>query len=101
MVIPFGWNEFAEIEWRSFGFSEYGCIGMIVIGGTFLAYLFNVYGIKVLGASVAGTYIYLQPVFAAVIAMVFLKEKLELYKVFAAVLIFTGVYFSNINRGIK
>ena len=101
MVIPFGWNEFAEIEWRRFGFNEYGCIGMIVIGGTFLAYLFNVYGIKVLGASVAGTYIYLQPVFAAIIAMIFLKEKLELYKIFAAILIFAGVYLSNINRGVK
>lgn len=101
MVIPFGWNEFIEIEWKSFGFAEYGCISMIVIGGTFLAYLFNVYGIKILGASVAGTYIYSQPVFAAVIAMVFLKEKLELYKIFAAVLIFSGVYLSNINTSVK
>ena len=101
MVIPFGWNEFTEIEWKTFGFAEYGCIGMIVIGGTFLAYLFNVYGIKILGASVAGTYIYSQPVFATVIAMFFLKEKLELYKIFAAILIFTGVYLSNINVSVK
>lgn len=101
MVIPFGWNEFIEIEWKNFGFNEYLCISMIVIGGTFLAYLFNVYGIKVLGASVAGTYIYLQPVFAAAIAMIFLKEELELYKIFAAVLIFTGVYLSNANRRLK
>jgi drug/metabolite transporter (DMT)-like permease len=95
MVMLFGWNEFIEIDWKSFGIAEYECIGMIVIGGTFLAYLFNAYGIKVLGASVAGAYIYLQPVFAAVIAMIFLKEKLELYKILAAVLIFTGVYLSN------
>ncbi len=95
MVIPFGWNEFTEIEWKHFGVAEYGCIGMIVIGGTFLAYLFNVYGIKVLGASVAGSYIYLQPLFAAIIAMLFLKEHLALYKIFAAILIFTGVYVCN------
>ncbi len=95
MILPFGWNEFIAIEWQSFGRLEYTCIGLIVIGGTFLAYLFNVYGIKILGASMAGTYIYSQPVFAAIIAMIFLKEPLELYKVIAACLIFTGVYLCN------
>ncbi len=95
MVLPFGWNEFIAIEWQSFGRLEYTCIGLIVIGGTFLAYLFNVYGIKILGASMAGTYIYSQPVFAAIIAMIFLKEPLELYKIMAACLIFTGVYLCN------
>lgn len=95
MVLPFGWNEFAAINWCSFGKIEYTCLVLIVIGGTFLAYLFNVYGIKILGASVAGTYIYSQPVFAAIIAIVFLREPLELYKVIAAILIFAGVYLCN------
>lgn len=95
MVLPFGWNEFTSIEWSSFGATEYTCITLITICGTFLAYLFNVYGIKVLGASVAGAYIYIQPVFATIIAMIFLKEQLEGYKFIAAVLIFTGVYLSN------
>jgi drug/metabolite transporter (DMT)-like permease len=95
MVLPFGWNEFIAVNWSSFGTVEYTCLGLIVIGGTFLAYLFNLYGIKILGASVAGTYIYSQPVFATVIAMIFLHEKLELYKLLAAVLIFTGVYLCN------
>ena len=95
MVLPFGWNEFEAINWSEYGTNEYGCLALIVIGGTFLAYLFNVYGINVLGASVAGSYIYLQPVFAAIIAMVFLKEELELYKIFSGVLIFSGVYLCN------
>ena len=95
MVLPFGWNEFASINWNQFNSTAYTCLALIVIGGTFLAYLFNVYGIKVLGASIAGTYIYLQPVFAAVIAMIFLKEELEWYKIFSAVLIFSGVYLCN------
>ena len=95
MVIPFGWNEFISINWNEYDFTAYACISLIVFTGTFLAYLFNVYGIKVLGASVAGAYIYLQPFFAAFIAMIFLHEKLEMYKIFAAVLIFSGVYLSN------
>ncbi len=98
MVLPFGWNEFVAIEWNSFGATEYTCIGLITIGGTFLAYLFNVYGIKVLGASVAGAYIYIQPVFATIIAMICLKEQLETYKLLAAALIFTGVFLCNKTR---
>ena len=98
MVLPFGWNEFASIQWESFGPTEYTCISLITICGTFLAYLFNVYGIKILGASIAGAYIYIQPVFATIIAMIFLKEHLEVYKIIAAVLIFAGVYLCNKTR---
>ncbi len=95
MVLPFGWNEFKAINWSEYGTNEYGCLALIVIGGTFLAYLFNIYGINVLVASVAGSYIYLQPVFASIIAMIFLKEELELYKIISAILIFSGVYLCN------
>lgn len=101
MVLPFGWNEFIAIDWSTFDTTAYTCIGLITIGGTFLAYLFNVYGIKVLGAAVAGAYIYIQPVFATVIAMIFLKEHLETYKMLAAALIFTGVFLCNKTREIK
>ncbi len=95
MVLPFGWLEFTEIKWSSYGATEYTCIILITIFGTFLAYLFNVYGIKILGASVAGAYIYVQPVFATIIAMIFLNEQLEVYKIIAAALIFSGVYLCN------
>ncbi len=95
MVLPFGWNEFVSIEWQNYGAIEYTCIVLITIFGTFLAYLFNVNGIKVLGASIAGAYIYIQPVFATIIAMIFLRERLDLYKIIAAALIFAGVYLCN------
>ena len=95
LVLPFGWIEFTEIPWQQYGAIDFTGMGLIVITGTFLAYLFNLYGIKILGASVAGFYIYTQPVFAALIAMLFLHEQLNLYKIIAAVLIFSGVYLAN------
>ena len=95
LILPFGWTEFREIQWPLFNSVDIACILLIVLGGTFLAYLFNVYGIKILGASVAGFYIYTQPVFAALIAMIFLKEPLSLYKMIAALLIFAGVFLAN------
>lgn len=95
MVLPFGWNEFIEIRWADFNSVDMLCMALLVITGTFLAYLFNIYGIKVLGPAAAGFYIYTQPFFATAVAMIFLHEPLEFYKIIAAVLIFTGVYISN------
>ena len=95
LVLPFGWVEFTQIQWAHFTTIDYTCMALVVLTGTFLAYLFNVYGIKILGASIAGFYIYTQPVFAALIAMIFLKEPLSLYKMIAALLIFAGVFLAN------
>ena len=95
MILPFGWIEFTQIQWNIFNAVDFTTMALVVITGTFVAYLFNIYGIKILGASVAGFYIYTQPFFATIIAMLFLKEELQLYKLAAAVLIFTGVYLAN------
>jgi drug/metabolite transporter (DMT)-like permease len=95
MVLPLGFNELTAISFSSFSNIEWICISLVVITGTFFAYLFNIYGIKILGAATTGAYIYTQPVFAAIIAAVFLHDKLDLYKIIAAVLIFTGVFLSN------
>ena len=95
LVVPFGWVEFTEIPWAQYTAIDYTSMGLVVLTGTFLAYLFNLYGIKVLGASIAGFYIYTQPVFAALIAMLFLHEDLAMYKIIAALLIFSGVYLAN------
>ncbi len=95
MILPFGWNEFIQIKWQHFNGMDYGSLSLLVITGTFLAYLFNIYGIKNLGASVAGFYIYTQPVFAAIIAIIFSHEEISISKLLAAALIFVGVYLSN------
>ncbi|MBK7432978.1 MAG: DMT family transporter [Chitinophagaceae bacterium] len=95
LVLPFGWTEFSQIHWEQFNMIDTACMILVVFAGTFLAYLFNAFGIKMLGASVAGFYIYTQPLFAAAIAMIFLHEELSLYKGIAALLIFTGVYLTN------
>jgi len=95
MILPFGWDELTLIPWEQFTVNEYMLLFMIVVPGTFLAYIFNVYGIKILSASTAGSYIYSQPVFAVIIATIFLKENLEIYKIIAGVVIFSGVYLAN------
>jgi drug/metabolite transporter (DMT)-like permease len=95
IMLPFCWQEFSTISWNSFGTNQYAILALIVLPGTFLAYLCNIYGIKILGPSTAGAYIYLQPFFAAIIAFAFLHESISLYKITAAILIFGGVYLAN------
>ena len=95
MLLPFCSGELIEIQWQTFGAKEFILLASITLLGTFCAYLFNIYGIKVLGASTAGSYIYSQPLFAAIIAIGFLGETIALYKIIAAVLIFAGVFLAN------
>ncbi|MEP6926154.1 MAG: DMT family transporter [Ginsengibacter sp.] len=95
MILPLCIKDFSQITWHIFTIKDYLLLFVITVPGTFLAYIFNAYGIKILSASIAGAYIYSQPVFAVAIAMIFLKEKLLPHKIIAAMLIFAGVYLSN------
>jgi drug/metabolite transporter (DMT)-like permease len=92
MILPFGWTQFSATEWSSFELTHLLSLAAIVLCGTFLAYLFNVYGLQKLGAGITGSYIYTQPVFAAVIAILFLGEKFTIEKMIAGILIFAGVF---------
>ena len=95
LILPFTLNSFLATDWQAFETKQFISLAMVVIGGTFVAYLFTVYGLQHLSASAAGSYIYLQPVFASVISMLFFGETLNIYKLIAAALIFTGVFLVN------
>jgi drug/metabolite transporter (DMT)-like permease len=95
IVIPFGLKEFSSINWSLFQLSDFLSLAFVVLGATFFAYLFNIYGLTHLNPSVVGAYIYMQPVYAAIIAMLFLGEALTWQKILAAVLIFSGVFLAN------
>jgi drug/metabolite transporter (DMT)-like permease len=97
-MIPFGWHEAISVPFAQFEFADWATLGAVVITGTFLAYCFNAYGIRHLGAGTTGAYIYTQPVFAVLIATIFLHEHFPLQKAFAALLIFAGVFMATRKR---
>jgi drug/metabolite transporter (DMT)-like permease len=99
MILPFGWGEFTTIPWQQLDLTHYASLLFIVVAGTFLAYFFNIYGIQHLGAGVTGSYIYTQPVFAAVIAVLFFNEILTGSKLVAALMIFLGVFMVSFKKG--
>lgn len=94
-VLPFGWQQFAAIQWQLFTLPDFAALAFTVICTTFLAYLWNIYALSHLSASTAGAYIYLQPFFAGIISVIFMGEEVTTTKIFAAVLIFAGVYLVN------
>lgn len=97
-LLPIGWADMAAINWAAFNFTDILILITVAVMGTFFAYYFNVYGLQHLSAGVAGAYIYTQPVFAVLIATVFLHESFSWQKALSAILIFAGVYLVSFHR---
>ncbi len=98
MFLPFAAKDLYSTDWQSFSTANWLALTLICVGATFICYLFNVYGIAVLGSSITGIYIYTQPFFAAIIAIIFMGETLSFPKIIAAVLIFFGVYLVTLKK---
>jgi drug/metabolite transporter (DMT)-like permease len=92
MVIPFGWNEYQQIQWQQLPLTILWEIGFVVVFTTFFTYLFNLVSMRELKPTTVAVFIYLQPLFATVFAMALGKDQLTWVKVAAAVLIFVGVF---------
>jgi drug/metabolite transporter (DMT)-like permease len=91
-VIPFGYSEFTEIKWQEIPTTIYFNIGFVIIGTTFLAYLINLLSMKHIKPTTISVFIYLQPLFATIIAISLNKDQLTPIKIISAVLIFLGVF---------
>jgi drug/metabolite transporter (DMT)-like permease len=91
-MFPFGIKEVLAIDWSIVQTVDYITVLCIILGGTFAGYSFNAFGLKHLGAGITGSYIYTQPIFAAIIAALFFQEGFSFAKLIAGALIFSGVY---------
>lgn len=100
-VLPFGIQQFIDIEWSAFNTEIWSKFTFVIVGTTFLAYLFNIYGLKKLSPSIVSTYIYLQPLLATMFAIWTQKDTLDWIKVVAAILIFSGVYLVSKTKPLK
>lgn len=92
---PIALPQFLEIEWSTLPSHVIGVMIFVVIGTTYLTYLFNVFALKQLKPSTIGAFIYLQPLIATLVAIILGADSLTLIRVAAASLIFLGVYFST------
>jgi drug/metabolite transporter (DMT)-like permease len=92
MVLPFGFNEYREIQWTIIPTHILWEIAFVVVFTTFLTYLFNLVSMRELKPTTVAVFIYLQPLFATIFAISLGKDELTLVKIISAILIFIGVY---------
>lgn len=92
MVLPFGWDEVGAVNWPMVPAGIYWKIGFVVVFSTFLTYLLNLLSMRELKPTTVAVFIYLQPLFATLIAIYLEKDELSPVKLLSAVLIFAGVY---------
>ncbi len=98
MVIPFGYNGLIAADWANFNWEIWLSIGYIIIGSTFLAYLLNLWSLKTVSPALVGYYIYLQPLFATLIAIIFRGDKVSPASILFAIMIFGGVFLVSYTR---
>ncbi len=100
-VLPFGFQEFTNINWVGLPKIIVIEIGYLVVFKTFLAYLINMSAIRFLKPTTLSVFMYLQPLFAAIFAISMQKDELNLVKIASATLIFVGVFLVTHTRKIK
>ncbi len=66
----------------------------IAIFPSIISYLVWNYGMKRLGAAVGGQYIHLMPLFGSIMAVLFLREAIQLFHIVGALLIGSGLWLS-------
>ena len=91
-TFPFTITEFIEVSWETLPFEAIWRIGFVVVGTTFLTYMFNVYALKTLPATTIGAFTYLQPIITIVYAVITGNDILDGVKILACLLVFLGVY---------
>lgn len=96
-IIPLGIKEYLAVNFETVIQQPINVLALIFVcvGATFLSYLCITYGLSTLGSQVVGSYIYTQPVFATIAAILLYNEPLNFTKIIAAIFIFTGVYLVN------
>ncbi len=92
MVLPFGWHEFAALE-MEFPAQVWVALAFIIVGATFFVYLLNVSALRKATPGLVSFYVYFQPMVATGISLFLGTDTLTFTRIFAALLIFFGVYW--------
>ena len=92
MTFPVTYTEFSAVSWTTLPFEAVWRMAFVIVGTTFLTYLFNVYALKTLPATTIGAFTYLQPLITILYAVLTGNDILDGVKISACLLVFLGVY---------
>lgn len=95
---PVTFTEFIAVEWNALPMDVIWRMAFVVVGTSFLTYLFNVYSLKTLSPTTVGAFIYFQPLIAILYAVLSENDQLDVLKITATFLILIGVYLVTKKR---
>jgi drug/metabolite transporter (DMT)-like permease len=109
-VFPFGINDLLTTNFSAFTTNNFLAIIFVIVGTTFLTYLFNIYALSYVPPSVNGSYIYLQPVLSFIMVSLYAyifgnieyAKDINLIKILSCLLVVIGVFMVSKKRsGLK
>ena len=99
-MFPFGIPDILQTDFSAFTMQTYIAVAFVIIGTTFLAYLFNIYALKSIAPSVASSYVYLQPAVSFIMVSIYAfgfgyseyAQDINPVKIASCFLVVSGVY---------
>lgn len=95
ICLPFGYEEFSQIAWKTLPLEAYLGISFVILGTTFCTYLFNIFALTQLKASTVSAFVYIQPMVGIGYAIFAGQDRLTLVKIIAASFVLVGVYLAS------
>ena len=93
--MPFSLKSFTTADWAAFSGWDWFSILYIVVLGTLAANLLMNWGVQQWGPSKTGTFVYFQPVFGTLGAVLLMGEQFSVVKAIAGLLIVAGVWVTS------
>ncbi len=96
--VPLGYREWSAMDWSAIPLVAWFQIGFVIVGATYLGYLFLTFGLRRLSPTIVSTYTYTQPVIAAYLATLMGQDHIDLIMISSALLIFAGVFVVSFQK---
>jgi drug/metabolite transporter (DMT)-like permease len=97
-VLIYGLKPALQIDFAHMPLYAYGAITFVVVGATFLTYMFNIIGLKHVNPTTVSIYIYLQPIIATIIAIIIGHDTFSWCKIISMIFVFVGVYLVTLSN---
>lgn len=92
ICVPFGIFSLSGVDTTAIPWYIWAVVIYIAVGSTAAPYLLNAYALQKVNASTLAVYIYFQPLIGFLLAVIFLDEMIDAAFIFAAALVFIGVF---------
>ncbi len=92
VIMPISFFRMQQLPWADIPAKTWWETAFVVVGGTFLAYIFMMQGQKILRPTVVAMYNYVQPIIACIVSVAIGLGVFGLWQALAVVLVFFGVW---------